>query len=126
MSPVLLRGMVGRVDSLAPVGDDLHVFYSEGSHRRYHHSKRGVRGHTELPLPGAGRPLKLSGSQEDRSVYAVVTTTLAQQVLESQEPTATTDATTGNANDNNDTPGLVDPDAGRLSGRRAVGRPRCH
>lgn len=91
--PALLRGMVGTVRSATAVGMSLHVFFDEGSHRRYQFStpprgSRRVRSHTERPIPGAGLPVALAGHSATESLYVIVDRRTASEMLLEQNQRA--------------------------------------
>ncbi len=84
--PLRLKGLVGRVHSLAIVGQDLHVIFDEGTHRRYCISTQRetfprVRDHTERALPQHAKPLALAGHEATNSVYAIVGREIAEGIL---------------------------------------------
>lgn len=72
VSPASLSRLVGKVLASAVADDELHVFYDDGSHRRYRFGQQGLRGFTELPVPGAGRLRALAGDLTNPVIYAIV------------------------------------------------------
>ncbi len=73
--PAALRNLRGRVQLTADLGDDLHVFFSEGTHRRYHfrlNRRIEFARNTELSLPDQRLPLAVCGDAPNHRLYAVV------------------------------------------------------
>ncbi len=100
-APQRFRGLVGlgavngRIAAAAVSGNDFHVIFADGAHRRY-----GRRpGDVQLNLPDACAPLALAGDAAEQVVYALVPTVVAVQLPETAAPDQPQPATTPVAED---------------------------
>ena len=75
-SPRGLPAVQGEVTRATALADSLHVFFQDGTHRRYH--ALGVD--VERRLPKGGLPLAIAGDQAGGVVYALVPTLIAEAV----------------------------------------------
>jgi len=87
VGPAVMRGLVGKVYCQTLSNQDLHVFFSEGTHRRYRYLKsdhqQDILEHSEQPLPGNRLPIVVTTAGEYH-LLAVVASDCAQNIMQEQ------------------------------------------